>query len=84
MGALDILQKQGKKAAALSFPWIYPFPVDATKQFLGKAKRIIVVEQNATGQLAWLLRAEAGIDVTDTFLKYDGRPWFPEEVIEKL
>lgn len=84
VGAVELLQKQGKNVAVLSFPWIYPFPVAATKELLGKAKRIIDVEQNATGQLAQLLRAEAGIDVTDTFLKYDGRPWFPEEIVEKL
>jgi 2-oxoglutarate ferredoxin oxidoreductase subunit alpha len=84
ISAMEALRSQGKKVGVVTFPWIYPFPVAATKELLAKAKRTIVIEQNATGQLAWLIRAETGIDIAEKFIKYDGRPWLPEELLEKL
>jgi 2-oxoglutarate ferredoxin oxidoreductase subunit alpha len=40
------------------------------------------VENNATGQLVRLIKAH-GIDVDDTILKYDGRPFTLDE-LEKM
>ena len=82
--AMEALRSQGKKVAVITYPWIYPFPATETKALLGTAKRIVDVEQNATGQLAHLIRSETGIEVTEKLLKYDGRPWLPEEIVSKL
>lgn len=79
-----VLQAMKENARIIHFPWLYPFPVDATKKLLNGATRIVDVEQNAVGQLALLIRAETGIEITEKLLKYDGRPWLPEEIIEKL
>ena len=38
--------------------------------------RIIDVEQNATGQLAALIREHTGILIKEKLLKYDGRVFF--------
>jgi 2-oxoglutarate ferredoxin oxidoreductase subunit alpha len=43
-----------------------------------------VVESNATGQLAHLIRAETGKEVTGSILKFDGRPITPIFIVEKL
>jgi 2-oxoglutarate ferredoxin oxidoreductase subunit alpha len=51
-----------------------PFPVDALKEALKGAKNLIGVEVNATGSLARLLACH-GVQVDDTILKYDGRPF---------
>lgn len=79
-----VLQAMKKSARIIHFPWLYPFPTDATKALLTGATRIIDVEQNATGQLASLIRAETGMAITEKLLKYDGRPWLPEEIIERI
>ena len=84
ISAVKRLQSQGKKAAVAFFPWIYPFPKASTVELIKSAKRVIDVEQNGTGQFAQLLRAETGIDITEKFLKYDGRPFYPEEIVEKV
>ena len=39
---------------------------------------------NATGQFARLLRYETGYSVTDRVLRYDGRPFLVEELMEEL
>lgn len=74
----------GEKANLLHYNWIYPFPTEETLAYLARAKRIIDVEQNATGQFAQLLKQHTGIDVAEKLLKFDGRPWYPEEILEKV
>ena len=71
---------KGKSANIVHFPWLYPFPGEATIELLGKAKRIIDVEQNGTGQLASLIREHTGIEIKEKILKFNGRPFFPDEI----
>lgn len=61
-----------------------PFPVDAVKTRLEKAKYLIDIECNFTAQLAELIAEKTGIKIIDKLLKYDGRPIFPEDIVEKL
>jgi len=84
ISAAAILRAQGKKAAVLSYPWVYPFPKEKTVAYLHNAKQVVLIEQNSTGQLGKLIRMETGIEIPKKFLKYDGRPWYPEEIVEKL
>jgi 2-oxoglutarate ferredoxin oxidoreductase subunit alpha len=60
-----------------------PFPEIRLKQALEGARRLISVEENATGQLAALLRLH-GITVDTMVLQYDGRPLTPEMLVERL
>ncbi len=46
-------------------------------------KKAVVVECNYTGQLARMLREKAGVKVK-SILKWDGRPFTPEELKERL
>jgi len=61
-----------------------PFPADAVKTILEKAKKVVNIEYNYTGQLAGLIREKTGIEITDKLLKYDGRIFYPEEIVEKI
>jgi len=42
---------------------------------------VVVVEGNSMNQLAKLIRQETGIDVYHKRTKYDGRPFYPEEIV---
>lgn len=46
-------------------------------------KKVIAVEENATGQLA-MLAEQHGIVVDERILWYDGRPISPEDLLEKV
>jgi 2-oxoglutarate ferredoxin oxidoreductase subunit alpha len=48
-----------------------------------KAEKVLTVEVNATAQLARLLKCN-GIVVDGSILKYDGRPFFVDELVERL
>lgn len=82
--AMDMLRANGKKAETIYIPWLFPFPIDSFQTLLANNKRVIDVEMNATGQLAQLIRLKTGIEIQEKFLKYDGRPFFPEEIVEKI
>ena len=60
-----------------------PFPEKQVKKALEDSERIICVENNASGQLAKLLSC-FGIKVDQKVLKYDGRPFFREELEEQI
>ncbi len=64
--------------------WMNPFPASRVREILAKSKYIVDVECNYEGQLADLIAEKTGILISDRFLKYDGRPFFVEEIIEKI
>jgi len=64
--------------------WMNPFPVKFLTNVLPKAKHIVDIECNYTGQLANIIREKTGIEIKDRYLKFDGRIIYPEEIIEKL
>jgi 2-oxoglutarate ferredoxin oxidoreductase subunit alpha len=64
--------------------WMNPLPVEFLTNVLSKAKHVIDVECNYTGQLADLIREKTGINIEDRYLKVDGRVIYPEEIVEKL
>jgi 2-oxoglutarate ferredoxin oxidoreductase subunit alpha len=82
--AVDILTKEGHSANLVHFNYIYPMPAEGIQKALAKSKKKICVENNYTGQLARLLLTEAGVEVTDKVLRYDGLPFTPLSIIEAL
>jgi 2-oxoglutarate ferredoxin oxidoreductase subunit alpha len=74
--AVDML-RHDTKVSLLHLKELWPFPVEAVADAISKARTCHVVENNASGQLAQLIRMETGKDVTGKILKYDGRPFTP-------
>jgi len=72
---------QPGRANMLHFSDLHPFPLEATEAALGRTKRTIVVEGNATGQLETLLRARTGRAVDGAIHRYDGRAFTPEYIV---
>ena len=60
-----------------------PFPDQQFSAACGGVQHLIAVEENATGQLAALAR-EHGVNTEATLLKYDGRPFTPDELLRKV
>lgn len=73
-----------KHAGFIHYPQVWPFPAEATLEALKGAGRVLTVENNASGQLARLLRRETGIKTAGSILKYDGRPFTLDEVAAAL
>jgi 2-oxoglutarate ferredoxin oxidoreductase subunit alpha len=84
LSALKLLEEEEIEARFLQLTYLSPFPSEFVKKILEESRKIIVVENNRTGQLAALIREKTGIEITLKVLKYDGRPFFPEELGERL
>lgn len=83
--AVALLNSKGSaRFAALVFGDVYPLPQKLLMEKTATAKRIINVEQNATGQLASLIRQETGIVCGSSILKYDGRQLSGEEIAHRI
>ncbi|WOO36297.1 2-oxoacid:acceptor oxidoreductase subunit alpha [Anaerocolumna sp. AGMB13020] len=78
--AVSRLNKSGKGSyGALVYGDIYPLPKQNLEKY-SKGRTLINVEQNATGQLASLIREQTGISCDRSILKYDGRQISGEEI----
>jgi 2-oxoglutarate ferredoxin oxidoreductase subunit alpha len=64
--------------------YIEPFPAEAVTRELKNAKKIILVENSATGMLASVLREKTGIEISEKILRYDGRPFLSDELNAEL
>lgn len=68
----------------LHLTWFSPFPADAVREYLSKAKKLLGVESNYSGQMCAVVEEKTGIEIKDKLLKYDGRPIYPEEIANKI
>src|SRR5262249_23491825 len=79
--AAALLTAKGHTTNFLQFVDMFPLNEDVIAAELGKIKRMILVEQNYTGQLAHYLRGLTGRKADKRINKYDGRPISPDEVV---
>ncbi len=78
--AQEWLASEGITVNILQLRTVWPFPTDAVREFLERAKRSMVVEGNATEQLEGLIRQHVLRDVSHRLNRSDGRPISPEQV----
>lgn len=82
--AAERLEKDGIKVNHAQVRLIHPFPTDEMLPLVQSAKRIAVVEHNATGQLANIIKMNVGhAQKISNLLKYDGNPFLPHEIYSK-
>ncbi len=71
--AVDKLRAQGLDVGLVHLVDIWPLPQEPLQSLL-RERKWLLVEQNATGQLGWMLRAELGVEPQGSIFQYDGRP----------
>ena len=69
--------------AILHFSWIFPLPQN-TYEYLNKADKVIIVENNSSAQFAQLIKLETGYSIDNKILKYNGLPFSVEEVKKEI
>jgi 2-oxoglutarate/2-oxoacid ferredoxin oxidoreductase subunit alpha len=82
--AIGRLEQDGVKVNHAHIRLLHPFPTEEVLPLVESAKKVVVVEQNATGQLANILKMNVGhAEKIASVLKYDGNPFLPNEVYTK-
>jgi len=75
------LEKDGIKTNHVTVRLLHPFPAAELKPYLEKARKAVVIENNATAQLANLIKLHCGyVEKIENHLKYDGTPFLPSEI----
>ncbi len=82
--AANQIRNYGRRVATLHFQQIWPMIGEEFIEKLKSARETIVVESNATGQFARLIRRETGFQIDKTILQYDGLPITPEYILARL
>jgi 2-oxoglutarate ferredoxin oxidoreductase subunit alpha len=67
----------------LHFKQVYPLH-SSTKEYLAKAEKTLIFENNANGQFGNLIKLETGHEIHRKVLKYNGMPFSVEEVEKNL
>jgi 2-oxoglutarate ferredoxin oxidoreductase subunit alpha len=79
--ALERLERED--TALLHFKQVYPLHL-TTVDYLRKAKKRVIVENNGTGQFGQLIRMQTGFHMDQKILKYNGLPFSVEELEAQL
>ncbi|MEO6728729.1 MAG: 2-oxoacid:acceptor oxidoreductase family protein [Candidatus Dojkabacteria bacterium] len=85
--AKDVMKEYLKQDITVNYfhlEYIWPLKTEKLENFLKENPNTILIECNHTGQLGKLIRMETGIEIKNKILKWDGRPFFLEEMIEKI
>jgi 2-oxoglutarate/2-oxoacid ferredoxin oxidoreductase subunit alpha len=80
--AVEKLGRAGIAANHLQVKWMVPLHVGAIQDALSGARKVVVVENNYSGQFARYLRSETGIVADGHIRKYDGEPFLPHHVVD--
>ena len=82
--AIRVLEEDALKVKYLHLNWIIPFPTEEVSKAMDSSAKRIVVEGNINAQLGSLIRENTLKAVDHKILKYDGRPFYPEDVVRGI
>ena len=82
--AMKYLNKDGFKVNFLHFIYLNPFDVDSVTELLKSCRDTIILEGNYTGQLRDIIREKTGFQIKNTYFKYDGRPFYFEDIYNRV
>lgn len=82
--AQKILAEENITTNFLHYIYLHPFPEAVTKKTLSQASKTLAVENNFDAPLAGLIRENTGINIVNRLTKYDGRPFYPHEIADKV
>jgi 2-oxoglutarate/2-oxoacid ferredoxin oxidoreductase subunit alpha len=89
LDAIEILHNDSNmqkkiKVGYLHYEYMYPLKTATLQKLLEEEKRIVLIENNQTGQLGQLIKKETGYEFKEKLLKYNARPFFVEDILDFL
>jgi len=68
----------------MQITYIWPLKEIVISDFIKSKNIIATIECNYRGQLRTLIKQSTGLDIKDKLQKYNGRPFYIEEVVNYL
>ena len=82
LDAVAELELEGRTVNFLQIRLMRPFPSDAVAAILRSAEQTVLIENNYSAQLGALITEHTGFVLDHHVLKYDGRPFSRNEIVE--
>ncbi len=85
--AVDMARANGHRVIALHPRLLQPLPMDHVRRLLSRCRRVLVPENNHTGQFAHYLRSQCQGEWDGQFVQWnkdDGTPFSPQEVYDGI
>jgi 2-oxoglutarate ferredoxin oxidoreductase subunit alpha len=80
--AMAEIEAGGRSVNFLQIRMMRPFPGDAVASILRNARETVLIENNYSAQLGSLIAEHTGVILDHHVLKYDGRPFSRNEIVE--
>ncbi len=84
LDAMEWLKSDGITVNFLQIRLVNPFPTEYVTALLSKAKKVVGIEMNYSGQLIGIVRERTCIPVEQMVIKYNGRPMSSEEIYDAI
>lgn len=84
LDCIEYLRQNGIKASYLHYNFLWPLDTQSFVDFYQENIKTILVEGNFVGQLGQLLEEKTGLKFDQKILKYNGRPFWLEDILEAL
>jgi 2-oxoglutarate/2-oxoacid ferredoxin oxidoreductase subunit alpha len=84
---LDVLESEqlkGKKIGYLHYTYLWPLKTELFQKLHAKAKKTVLVEGTYMGQLGILIAQTCGVVIEHKILRYDGRPFFYDDLLAEV
>ncbi|MEI6462156.1 MAG: 2-oxoacid:acceptor oxidoreductase subunit alpha [bacterium] len=78
------LENPTKKISCIHYSYLWPLNVSEYMKAIESGVKMVIIEGNFQSELNGMLKMKTGKGIDNTLLKFDGRPFFVEEIKEKL
>ena len=82
--AADLLNQEGLQTQMIHFSEVYPFTTNPFSDHVADTAKIFAIENNYMGQFSDLFSSETKIPIFHKILKFDGRPFSPQEIVTQV
>jgi 2-oxoglutarate ferredoxin oxidoreductase subunit alpha len=82
MSVMEALRHGNIEATVIQPIYLAPLPVWELEKY--RNRNVVVVELSCSGQFASWLKDKGGIEAKSVIKKYDGRPFDPQELAERI
>jgi 2-oxoglutarate ferredoxin oxidoreductase subunit alpha len=84
LDAIKYLNQDGYSVNYLHFVYINPMDNEYVKNLLESLNDVMILEGNFTAQLRDIIREKTGFYIENTYLKYDARPFYFQDIYSKV
>lgn len=81
---LDAMKQSKKRIGFLHYQYIYPLKAEKIIRFANQKVKIVLIENNQSNGLGRLIKSESNFYISNTINKFDGRPFFVDDILEYL